>query len=111
MQNKLNRQEFLSIFRRQIASRPGADKLLEWLESTDFFTAPASTRFHGAWEGGLLQHSLNVCHRMTELCSQHADRLLPPLAGMPGGWNPRRRCAGCFTTCARWIFISRAPAT
>ena len=35
--------------------------MLDYLiEKTDFFTAPASTRFHGAYEGGLLEHSLNV---------------------------------------------------
>lgn len=41
--------------------REGFQDLLAWLEGTDFFTAPASTRFHLACEGGLLQHSLNVC--------------------------------------------------
>ena len=53
------KEKFLEIFRRQVTRR-GADKLLEWLESTDFFTAPASTRFHAAYEGGLVEHSLNV---------------------------------------------------
>ena len=43
-------------------TRDGADKLLEYLLSSqsDFFTAPASTRFHGSYEGGLLEHSINV---------------------------------------------------
>lgn len=41
-------------------TREGASDFMDWLESTDFFTAPASTRFHGNYEGGLLQHSLNV---------------------------------------------------
>lgn len=55
-----NREKFIEIFRSTI-KRDGADKLLEYLtEKTDFFTAPASTRFHGAYEGGLLEHSLNV---------------------------------------------------
>ena len=36
------------------------DKLLEFIRKSDFYTAPASTRFHGAYEGGLLEHSLNV---------------------------------------------------
>ena len=53
------KDRFLEIFRNQVTRR-GADKLLEWLESTDFFIAPASTRFHAAYEGGLLEHSLNV---------------------------------------------------
>lgn len=47
--------------------RPGADKLLAWLESTDFFTAPASTKYHLARPGGLVEHSLNVYKRLTEL--------------------------------------------
>ena len=40
--------------------REGIDKLLEFIESTDFYTAPASTRFHGSFEGGLLEHSMKV---------------------------------------------------
>lgn len=51
--------EFKRIFHREI-QRPGADKLLAWLESTDFFTAPASSRHHLATPGGLVEHSLNV---------------------------------------------------
>ena len=63
----LKKEEFLSIYRENI-TRPGADKLLEYLlsEESDFFTAPASTRYHGAYEGGLLVHSLNVYHNLTE---------------------------------------------
>lgn len=56
---KANKERFLELYRENIG-RPGADKLLAWLESTDFFVAPASTRFHAAYEGGLLEHSLNV---------------------------------------------------
>ena len=44
----------------QAVSREGMDKLLEFIRKSDFYTAPASTRFHGAKEGGLLEHSLNV---------------------------------------------------
>ena len=55
------KQEFIDIFQKNITRR-GADRLLEWLSSTDFFTAPASTRFHAAYEGGLVEHSLNVYH-------------------------------------------------
>lgn len=40
--------------------RDGIDKLIEFIRNSDFYTAPASTRFHGAKEGGLLEHSLNV---------------------------------------------------
>lgn len=41
--------------------RDGIDKLIRYIQkNTDFYKAPASTRFHLACEGGLLQHSLNV---------------------------------------------------
>lgn len=49
--------------------RSGVEDLTEWLETTDFFTAPASTRFHGSYPGGLLEHSLNVYDEL--------ERLLP----------------------------------
>lgn len=51
--------EFITWYTMYI-KREGADELLSWLKSTDFFTAPASTRFHAAYEGGLAEHSLNV---------------------------------------------------
>ena len=57
--------EFLEAFSLSI-KRPGADRLLAWLKKTDFFTAPASTRFHGDHEGGLVEHSLNVYRRLQE---------------------------------------------
>ena len=55
------REEFIAVYQENIQRR-GADRLLEWLDSdaSDFFTAPSSTRFHGAYEGGLVEHSLNV---------------------------------------------------
>jgi len=40
--------------------REGIDELVAWLDTTDFFTAPASTRFHGNYDGGLVEHSLHV---------------------------------------------------
>ena len=53
------KNEFIRIFSENVA-RPGAQQLLKWLETTDFYTAPASTRFHGACECGLVMHSINV---------------------------------------------------
>lgn len=44
----------------QLADREGLDRLLKYLASTDFYTAPASTRFHGNYAGALAEHSLNV---------------------------------------------------
>ncbi len=54
-----NRRRFVDIYKANI-TREGSEKLLAFLESSDFFSAPASTRFHGNFEGGLCQHSLNV---------------------------------------------------
>ena len=59
-----DRAEFLDVWQQHV-TRPGSEKLLDWLDKkTDFFTAPASTRFHGACEGGLCMHSLNVYHAL-----------------------------------------------
>ena len=60
------REEFLDIFYDNI-DRDGADKLLDWLERSDFFTAPASTRRHNAFKGGLCEHSINVYKRLVKL--------------------------------------------
>ncbi len=56
-----NKERFINIYTQAI-KRDGADKLLEYLTSSasDFFVAPASARFHSSYEGGLLEHSLNV---------------------------------------------------
>ena len=54
------KERFIEIYTQNI-TREGADKLLDFLlNGRDFFTAPASTRYHGAHEGGLVEHSLNV---------------------------------------------------
>ena len=52
------KEEFLKILRT--VNREGIEDFIKFLESTDFFTAPASTRFHGNYEGGLLEHSMKV---------------------------------------------------
>jgi len=50
-----------------IIKRAGKEKFMEYLESTDFFQAPASTMFHGAYEKGLIHHSLSVLDIAREL--------------------------------------------
>ena len=47
-------------------NREGIDKVIEFMEKSDFFTAPASTRFHGACEGGLAEHSFKVYEILKE---------------------------------------------
>lgn len=59
------KEEFVQLWNTHV-TRPGSQKLLQWLEGTDFFTAPASTRFHGACECGLVMHSLNVYHALRD---------------------------------------------
>lgn len=44
-------------------TRPGIDEMMAWLETTDFYVAPASTKFHGAQAGGLCAHSITVAKR------------------------------------------------
>lgn len=62
------KDEFLRIYHENI-KRPGAEEFLKWLESTDFFSAPASTRFHLARPGGLVEHSVHVYERLKKLYS------------------------------------------
>lgn len=52
------KEEFIELLKQ--TNREGIEGLLEFLEKSDFYTAPASTRFHGSEEGGLLKHSLKV---------------------------------------------------
>lgn len=52
------KEEILNLLKQ--INREGMDKLIEFLESSDFFEAPASTRYHGAWKGGLAAHSMKV---------------------------------------------------
>ena len=59
------KQKFIEYYQTNI-HREGADRLLEWLQTTDFFTAPASTRYHCACPAGLVMHSINVYEVMME---------------------------------------------
>ena len=61
------KEEFIQIYQDKI-KRQGSQKLLDYLTSdaSDFFTAPSSTRFHGSYEGGLVQHSLNVYYCLVD---------------------------------------------
>ena len=59
------KEEFIEIYNNEI-KRDGSPKLLEWLQTTDFFTTPASTKFHGACEQGLVMHSISVYKTMME---------------------------------------------
>lgn len=59
------KEEFLEIYNKYITRR-GAKELLDWLQTTDFFVAPASTKYHCACESGLVMHSISVFNTLTE---------------------------------------------
>ena len=62
-----NKRIILNILKDTLKKREGANNFIYYLKnSTDFFTAPASTIFHGNFEGGLAQHSLNVYNLLKE---------------------------------------------
>lgn len=60
-----SKERFIEAYTTAI-SRQGSKELLDWMLKTDFFTAPASSKFHSAYEGGLCDHSLNVYNAMID---------------------------------------------
>lgn len=67
------KERFLDLCERLI-SRPGIDSLLTWLKfDTDFFAAPASSRFHLAETGGLCKHSLYVYEELKRLIAAYPE--------------------------------------
>ena len=66
--------EYLEILSR--VDRPGIENLIEFLKSSDFSTAPASTHYHSNFKGGLCKHSLNVYNnlkKLNDLYDAHLD--------------------------------------
>lgn len=61
-----NKSLFIGIYNTSI-NRSGKERLLEWLEKSDFFTAPASSKFHLDVAGGLCEHSLNVYRNLKRI--------------------------------------------
>ena len=57
---------FIDIYTSNI-KREGSKELLEFLEKSDFFLAPASTQFHSNFQGGLCSHSVNVYNRFLKM--------------------------------------------
>ena len=84
------KEEFIEIFREHV-HRDGAEALLDYLTNkSDFFTSPASARYHGAYAGGLCEHSLNVYHCLTDYLARERVTDLYGLEYSPGGPAPRR---------------------
>ena len=66
------KDKFIELYKERI-TRDGADELLKWLENSDFFTAPASTRYHLSRPGGLVEHSVHVYERLMGLCDMETQ--------------------------------------
>lgn len=64
------KQEFLDLLRK--VNRVGTEQLIKYLEESGFFKSPASTRFHGSYDGGLLKHSINVYKIFKQYCKNLA---------------------------------------
>lgn len=67
------KQEFITRFKSCTAGRPGADELLAYLETTDFFTAPSSVAYHSNCAGGLVYHTLLVDDCLTKIYNAFRD--------------------------------------
>ena len=70
-----NKERFISLCKS--TQREGIDDLLHWLETTDFYVAPASRNYHGAYVGGLLEHSLNVYDELKRLLNAYPEVEVP----------------------------------
>ena len=68
----MDKKELIARFESEMAKvkRPGIDKLMDYIRKSDFYTAPASTKFHLSCESGLLQHSLNVLDALRGLLQE-----------------------------------------
>ena len=70
------REEFIELYTQHIR-REGSGALLDYLQNkSDFFTAPASAKFHGAYAGGLCEHSVNVYHCLRDYLERDRVREL-----------------------------------
>lgn len=70
MSKVTDKERFITICNTHI-HRDGIDRLLEYLKETDFYTAPASSKFHLSVPGGLLRHSLNVYDELLRLVNAY----------------------------------------
>lgn len=79
----MDREQNIARFEAELSKveRPGIDRLLDYIRKSDFYTAPASTKYHLSCEGGLLRHSLNVLDALRGILTRNENE--PP----HGGWD------------------------
>lgn len=73
--DELEEAEKFRIILESKVERYGIESLLEWLDEVGFYEAPASTKYHGAYPGGLVEHSNNVYRRLVMLAAEEDQRL------------------------------------
>lgn len=93
-------EEFTNLVIQNI-HREGIEDLMQWLCQTDFFKAPASTRYHGCCEGGLVQHSLNVYAQLTKLCKLYECEASTESIAIVALLHDLCK-VGCYKTEMRW---------
>lgn len=71
-----NKKLYIALLKSIDRPRSKIDELIEVLEKSDFFIAPASSKYHNAFKGGLCQHCLNVYSNMQTL-AKNIDTLDP----------------------------------
>lgn len=70
-----NKEEYLKLIKSIKRPNSQIDKLINWLESSDFFVAPASVKYHHNYKGGLCKHSLQVYRNLCKLIEEDNPRL------------------------------------
>lgn len=86
---------------QETIQRAGIEELILWLSTTDFYIAPASTRFHGAFESGLVIHSLNVHSQLKKLCKWYGCDASDESVAIVALFHDLCK-VGCYKTELRW---------
>ena len=63
-----NKNRFIDLVKGITREGVDMERLLRQLEESDFFEAPASSRYHNSFKGGLCAHSLNVYDCLKKMC-------------------------------------------
>ena len=66
-----NKERFLSLCSQ--VQRDGMSELMAWLDKSDFYTCPASAKYHGSHPEGLIEHSLNVYDEFKRLLTAYPE--------------------------------------
>ena len=81
--------------------RDGIEDLMQWLECTDFYSAPASTKYHGAYKGGLLEHSISVYYHLKRLCNWYGVDYTDETIAIVSLFHDLCK-VGCYSIEMRW---------